>query len=116
MTSTSPRSVGDTKADESGSAGAYICSRDDLHEFHYQFEVEPFDPGPEHRHGGAWSDSLAFTHCICFGAAVRAAEPLLVENETLRSVLRDLVALYDATVQGGQYPQWRRAVEALDAR
>jgi hypothetical protein len=43
--------------------------------------------GPEHRHGSAWSDSIAFTHCICFGAAVRAVEPLLLERDLLDAAL-----------------------------
>lgn len=74
-------------------AGAYVLARDDLSEFHYQFDAGP-PGGPEHRHGSAWSDSVAWTHCICFGAAARAVEPLLVENERLRALLREVLGSF----------------------
>lgn len=80
-----------SRAGDDVSAGAYICSREDLNEFHYQFTAEPFGAGPEHRHGSAWSDSIAFTHCICFGAAARAVEPLLIELHRLRDAVEKVL-------------------------
>lgn len=64
---------------------SHVLARDDLREFHHQFEREPWSADAQHRHGRAWSDSLAFTHCICFGAAARAAAPLVAICQRMRA-------------------------------
>lgn len=61
----------------------YVLERDDLRQWHHDFDG--IREGDQRKHGGAFTDSAAFTHCICFGAAYRTAEPLLAEIEHLHS-------------------------------
>lgn len=52
-----------------------------LSEWHY--DHDGMSKGAAHRHG-SFSDSLAFTHCICYGAGFRVAERLWGEAEAAR--------------------------------
>jgi hypothetical protein len=64
-------------------------AQDALHDWHHGHY------GEQERHKG-FSDSAAFTHCICFGAAYRVAA--VVEGEHQR--LRDLAAAVGTFLHG----------------
>lgn len=52
-----------------------------LHNWHYTFPPG----GPETRHG-SFSDSMALTHCICYGAAWRMLDYLLAHPDEFHAL------------------------------
>jgi hypothetical protein len=64
----------------------YLFNRHDLRNWHYDFDG--IRSGDRHKHGGAFTDSPALTHCICYGAAHKAVRPLLEELDDLRLLIR----------------------------
>lgn len=51
-----------------------------LEKWHYPILEDPDKAAPELRHG-TFSDSMALTHCICYGAAFRMLDFLLERPE-----------------------------------
>lgn len=90
-------------------AGDYVLSRDDLRDYHYGYP----NPGDSvHRHGPAWSDSLAWTHCICFASSLQAVAPLLLridQQEMALRAARDFITSHPA-VRG----EWPLLVGVID--
>lgn len=66
----------------------YLFERRDLRDWHHDFDGAR--SGDRKKHGGEFTDSPAFTHCICYGAAAHAVEPLLAEIERLRDEIHSL--------------------------
>lgn len=52
-----------------------------IEDFHYRWSEHVPGEGLPERHGEAWSDSLAMTHCICWGAATAMLMYLLEHPE-----------------------------------
>lgn len=77
------------EAADNPSTHTYVLRRDDLRDWHYDDLPGTTRPG-SHPHPG-FSDSAAWTHCICFGAAYHAVEPLLDEVYRLREGIRETV-------------------------
>lgn len=65
-------------------AGSYLLDRKDLRDWHYDHEGRRSGDHQPHCGFQAPVPGRAWTHCVCFGAAARAVEPLLAELEIER--------------------------------
>lgn len=52
-----------------------------MQDFHQRYPPAPIGQELPPRHNGAWSDSLALTHCLCFGGAGQMLDHLLANPD-----------------------------------